>query len=79
MRYVGSLFSILLREEKVSIVVCIFVLSMLIFIIIVLPQTLGMLEKKESLLLKRAAQEVERAKQFTRAKNKRGKDPKISL
>ncbi|KAJ4888916.1 Vacuolar protein sorting-associated protein 32-like protein 1 [Raphanus sativus] len=36
-----------------------------------LNETLGMLEKKESLLLKRAAQEVERAKQFTRAKNKR--------
>ncbi|KAJ0254188.1 Vacuolar protein sorting-associated protein 32 2 [Hirschfeldia incana] len=36
-----------------------------------LNETLGMLEKKESLLLKRAAQEVERAKEFTRAKNKR--------
>ncbi|KAL0733366.1 hypothetical protein Bca4012_009576 [Brassica carinata] len=33
--------------------------------------TLGMLEKKESLLLKRAAEEVERAKEFTCAKNKR--------
>ncbi|CAG7900463.1 unnamed protein product [Brassica rapa] len=36
-----------------------------------LNETLDMLEKKESLLLKRAAQEVERAKEFTRAKNKR--------
>ncbi|KAL0711992.1 hypothetical protein Bca4012_018970 [Brassica carinata] len=36
-----------------------------------LNETLGMLEKKESLLLKRAAEEVERAKEFTCAKNKR--------
>ncbi|CAH8384360.1 unnamed protein product [Eruca vesicaria subsp. sativa] len=36
-----------------------------------LNETLGMLEKKESLLLKRAAEEVKRAKEFTRAKNKR--------
>ncbi|KAF3597799.1 hypothetical protein DY000_02020238 [Brassica cretica] len=36
-----------------------------------LNETLDMLEKKESLLLKRAAQEVEIAKEFTRAKNKR--------
>jgi len=31
-----------------------------------------MLEKKENVLLKKAAAEVERAKEFTRAKNKRG-------
>ena len=32
-----------------------------------------MLEKKEGVLLKKAAAEVEKAKEFTRAKNKRGK------
>ena len=31
-----------------------------------------MLEKKEKVLLKKAAAEVEKAKEFTRAKNKRG-------
>lgn len=31
-----------------------------------------MLEKKEKVLLKKAGQEVEKAKEFTRAKNKRG-------
>ena len=31
-----------------------------------------MLEKKEKVLLKKAATEVERAKEFTKAKNKRG-------
>lgn len=31
-----------------------------------------MLEKKEGVLLKKAAAEVEKAKEFTRAKNKRG-------
>uniref|UniRef100_M1B308 Charged multivesicular body protein 4b n=1 Tax=Solanum tuberosum TaxID=4113 RepID=M1B308_SOLTU len=36
-----------------------------------LPQTLEMLEKKEKVLLKKAAAEVEKAKEFTRAKNKR--------
>ncbi|KAF8047804.1 hypothetical protein N665_2822s0002 [Sinapis alba] len=36
-----------------------------------LNETLGILEKKETLLLKRVAEEVERAKDFTRAKNKR--------
>nr|ACJ83886.1 unknown [Medicago truncatula] len=36
-----------------------------------LNETLGILEKKESVLLKKAAAEVERAKEFTRAKNKR--------
>lgn len=35
-------------------------------------QTLEMLEKKEKVLLKKAAAEVEKAKEFTRAKNKRG-------
>ena len=35
-------------------------------------QTLEMLEKKEQVLLKKAAAEVEKAKEFTRAKNKRG-------
>ncbi|CAA6656605.1 unnamed protein product [Spirodela intermedia] len=34
-------------------------------------ETLEMLEKKEKVLLKKAATEVERAKEFTRAKNKR--------
>lgn len=35
-------------------------------------QTLEMLEKKEKVLLKKAAGEVEKAKEFTRAKNRRG-------
>ncbi|KAJ6809226.1 vacuolar protein sorting-associated protein 32-like protein 2-like [Iris pallida] len=36
-----------------------------------LHETLEMLEKKENVLLKKASNEVERAKEFTRAKNKR--------
>ncbi|KAF2574253.1 hypothetical protein F2Q70_00001120 [Brassica cretica] len=51
-----------------------FLLSMLIFGLhdsIVVPQTLEMLEKKEGVLLKKAAGEVERAKEFSKAKNKR--------
>ncbi|CAL5442906.1 unnamed protein product [Camellia sinensis] len=36
-----------------------------------LNETLEMLEKKEKVLLKKAAGEVEKAKEFTRAKNKR--------
>ncbi|KAJ8439280.1 hypothetical protein Cgig2_016828 [Carnegiea gigantea] len=36
-----------------------------------LSETLEMLEKKEQVLLKKAAAEVEKAKEFTRAKNKR--------
>ncbi|XP_021765386.1 vacuolar protein sorting-associated protein 32 homolog 2-like [Chenopodium quinoa] len=36
-----------------------------------LDETLKMLEKKEQVLMKRAAAEVEKAKEFTRAKNKR--------
>ena len=35
-------------------------------------QTLEMLEKKENVLLKKASAEVEKAKEFTRAKNKKG-------
>lgn len=35
-------------------------------------QTLDMLEKKEKVLEKKAAAELERAKEFSRAKNKRG-------
>ena len=35
-------------------------------------QTLEMLEKKEKVLLKKAAGEVEKDKEYTRAKNKRG-------
>lgn len=35
-------------------------------------QTLDMLEKKEDVLLKEATAELEKAKEFTRAKNKRG-------
>lgn len=35
-------------------------------------QTLEMLEKKEKVLLKKAASEVEKAKEFTKAKNRRG-------
>lgn len=37
-------------------------------------QTLADLEKKEKLLLKKASAEVEKAKQYTKAKNKRGID-----
>ncbi|KAG5540527.1 hypothetical protein RHGRI_020668 [Rhododendron griersonianum] len=37
-----------------------------------LNETLEMLEKKEKVLLRKAAAEIERAKEFTRAKNKRG-------
>ena len=37
-------------------------------------QTLADLEKKEKLLLKKASAEVEKAKQYTKAKNKRGTD-----
>lgn len=36
-----------------------------------LTETLEMLEKKESLLLKKVTEEVERAREFTRARNKR--------
>jgi len=35
-------------------------------------QTLEMLEKKEKVLLKKAGAEVEKAKEYSRAKNKRG-------
>lgn len=35
-------------------------------------QTLEMLEKKENFLVKKANLEVEKAKNFTKAKNKRG-------
>lgn len=35
-------------------------------------QTLEMLEKKEKVLLKKADGEIEKAKEFTKAKNKRG-------
>jgi charged multivesicular body protein 4 len=35
-------------------------------------QTLEMLEKKENLLMKKANLEVEKAKAFTKAKNKKG-------
>ena len=37
-----------------------------------LNETLEMLEKKESVLLKKATAEVERAKEFTRAKKQKG-------
>jgi len=36
-------------------------------------QTLVMLEKKENVLSKKAVAEVEKAKEFSRAKNKKGK------
>ncbi|KAI3895524.1 hypothetical protein MKX03_022175, partial [Papaver bracteatum] len=36
-----------------------------------LNETLEMLEKKEAVLLRKAGQEVEKAKEYTRAKNKR--------
>lgn len=60
---------------ELEIMVVYFLLSMLIFWLhgsIVVPQTLEMLEKKEGVLLKKAAGEVERAKEFSKAKNKRG-------
>lgn len=40
--------------------------------ICVLLQTLEMLEKKEKVLLKKASAEVEKAKEYTKAHNKRG-------
>ena len=42
-----------------------------ILVVFVFVQTLEMLEKKEKVLQKKAAGELERAKEFTRAKNKR--------
>ena len=36
-------------------------------------QTLEMLEKKENVLLKKAAAEVEKAKEYTKRKNKKGR------
>lgn len=36
-------------------------------------QTLEMLEKKEKVLQKKIATEIEKAKEFSRVKNKRGK------
>lgn len=36
-------------------------------------QTLEMLEKKEKVLQKKIAMEIEKAKEFTRTKNKKGK------
>jgi charged multivesicular body protein 4 len=42
-------------------------------------QTLEMLEKKEKLLGKKAAAEVEKAKQFTQSKNRNGEAPICSL
>lgn len=42
------------------------------YILVNVRQTLEMLEKKEKVLQKKAAGEVDRAKEFTRAKNKRG-------
>ncbi|KAH9619248.1 hypothetical protein KSS87_021478 [Heliosperma pusillum] len=41
------------------------------FLRFAIPRTLEMLEKKEQVLLKKASAEVEKAKEFTRAKNKR--------
>lgn len=38
-----------------------------------------MLEKKEKVLQKKASAEVEKAKDFTRAKNKRGMDESFVL
>lgn len=38
-----------------------------------------MLEKKEKVLLKKAAAEIEKAKEFTRAKNKRGVDGNVDM
>lgn len=38
-----------------------------------------MLEKKEKVLLKKAGAEVEKAKEYTRAKNKRGMPCKIDM
>lgn len=42
------------------------------YLILYVVQTLEMLEKKESVLQKKASAEVEKAKQYTKAKNKRG-------
>lgn len=42
------------------------------FLVLYIIQTLEMLEKKEKVLLKKMATEVEKAKEFTKVKNKRG-------
>ncbi|MQL93515.1 hypothetical protein Taro_026160 [Colocasia esculenta] len=44
-----------------------------------LNETLEMLEKKEGVLLKKVTAEVERAKEFTRAKNKRASGHAMSI
>lgn len=54
------------------ILVFVFCLSSFLCLILSFVQTLEMLEKKEGVLQKKAAAEVERAKEYTKAKNKRG-------
>lgn len=58
--------------EIIVIWVFVFLLKVLFFGIV---QTLEMLEKKEKVLVKKAAAEVEKAKQFTQARNRTGKTP----
>jgi len=49
-----------------------FTFGFILLLMLLLVQTLEMLEKKENVLLKKATGEVEKAKEFSRAKNKRG-------
>ncbi|KAA3477221.1 vacuolar protein sorting-associated protein 32-like protein 2 [Gossypium australe] len=44
-----------------------------------LNETLEMLEKKEKVLVKKAAAEVEKAKEFAKGRNKRGMDAILLL
>lgn len=67
-KFYGSEFCVVI----IVIWVFVFLLKVLFFGIV---QTLEMLEKKEKLLVKKAAAEVEKAKQFTQARNRTGKTP----
>ncbi|VVA99662.1 unnamed protein product [Arabis nemorensis] len=61
-----------LRIASFSWTLCLGLMCFLFAYVVVIPQTLEMLEKKEGVLLKKAPKEVERAKKFTRDKIKRG-------
>lgn len=80
--YCLTLVLFCVRKKIQDLVFC--CLSMLRFLkfldcIIVLPQTLEMLEKKEGVLLKKANGELERAKEFSRVKNKRCKTKSLAF
>lgn len=69
--------------KHISLIICynfcckpLFICQVFVSLIV---QTLEMLEKKEKLLGKKAAAEVEKAKQFTQSKNRNGEAPICSL